>query len=781
MRRSTKKTKSRAISLTVTAIATAVFSAWSPSSWAVDPFVVRDIRVEGVQRTEPGTVFSYLPFKVGDTYTDEKGASAIRALFATGFFRDVRLEANGDVLIVIVEERPSIATITFNGNKEFDTDKLKGALRDIGIAEARVLDRSLLERAEQELKRLYLSRGKYGVQITTTVTPQERNRVAIDFNFDEGEVASIKQINIVGNKAFSTRELLSQIELTTPGWFTFFTKRDQYSKEKLTADLETLRSYYLNRGYLEFSIDSTQVSITPDKRDIYITINVSEGQKYTVSDVKLTGELLDKEAELKSLVLLKPGDTFSGERLNESTRLITERLGNYGYAFANATPAPEINREKATVAFSIVVDPARRVYVRRINIAGNARSRDEVIRRELRQVESGYFNGERVRASRDRVDRLGYFDEVKVETPAVPNAPDLVDVNYTVKERATGSLNFGAGFSSSEKVVLNASISQNNLFGSGNSLSFEVNTSRSSQVYALSQNNPYYTIDGVSQGFDVYTRKYDPTELSSSLGNYKLRSTGGGLRFGIPVGEATSIIVGTAYESTNLQVFDSTPTNRGSPQRFKDYVQQFGSNSSAVLVNAAWVRDTRDSGISPRKGTLQRASAEVTLPVLDLRYYRLSYQHQWYRPLGEDFTIALNGQTDYGRGFGGKPLPVFKYYYAGGIGTVRGYEAGSLTTRYDEVDGASLGGSTRLFGNAEFLFAIPGVQDKSVRAFLFTDGGTTWPEGDHVSLGDLRYSAGLGISWLSPVGPLKVSFGKPLNAKPGDRTQLFQFQLGTGF
>ncbi|CAN5321032.1 outer membrane protein assembly factor BamA [soil metagenome] len=753
--------------------AVAVSLAFSQAAWAVDPFVIRDIRVDGLQRTEPGTVFNYLPFKIGDTYNDDKGIAAIRALFATGFYRDVRLEQDRDVLIVYIEERPAISSLTFTGNKEFDTDKMKAALRDIGIAEARTFDRSLLERAEQELKRLYLSRGKYGVDIKTTVTPEERNRVAVNFSFDEGDIATIKEINIVGNSVFSDKELIKQLDLTTSGWFTWFTKTDQYSKQKLTADLEKLRSYYLDRGYLEFNVDSTQVAITPDRKDIYVTVTLTEGQKYTISDIKLGGELLDKADELKPMIRAKPGDTFSAAVMNATTKQMTERLGNYGYAFATATPAPQIDREKATAAFTIIVDPGRRAYVRSINITGNGRSRDEVIRRELRQLEGSYFNGERVRASRDRVDRLGFFDEVKVETPQVPGAADLVDVNYAVKERSTGSLNVGAGYSSYDKIILSASITQNNLFGTGNSLSFEVNTSRVTQTFAISQNNPYFTVDGVSQGFDLYTRRVRPYYNLEVSGDFGIRSSGGALRFGVPLTDFTTLVLGTGFESTQLDV------NSGSPLRYQTYANQFGTSSNAATVNAALIRDTRDNGVAPSRGMLQRATFEVTAPILDLRYYRAGLQQQYFMPLPGDFVLALNGQFDYGHGFGGKPYPLFKNYQAGGIGSVRGYENGTLGEI--DNDGSIIGGASRIIGNAELQIPLPGTTDRSIRMFVFTDAGTTFREGQNFTASELRYSAGFGISWLSPVGPLKISYGVPFHSKPGDQTERFQFQIGTGF
>ncbi|MCA3174302.1 MAG: outer membrane protein assembly factor BamA, partial [Burkholderiales bacterium] len=480
---------------------------------AAPPFVVRDIRVEGNQRIEVGTVYSYLPLKIGDTYTEERGAAAIRSLFASGFFRDVRLEVEGDVLVVLVEERPAIAALNFSGAKEFEADKLKSSLRDVGIAESRIFDRALLERAEQELKRLYLSRGLYGVEITSTVTPVERNRVAVDFTIDEGDAAKIREIRIVGNQAFSDRELLKQLQLTTPGWFTRLTKRDQYSRQKLSADIETLRSFYLDRGYLEFKVESTQVAISTNRRDIFITMVVSEGQKFTVSDIILSGEVFGRQDELMALVSLKKGQIFNGTKLNESTKAISERMGNYGYAFAEANAIPEIDREKSTVAFNILVDPGRRAYVRRINIVGNERTKDEVIRREFRQLEGAFFDGEKVRRSRDRVDRLGYFEEVNIETPNVPGAPDLVDVNLAVKEKPTGNLSLGAGFSSSERLILTAGFAQDNIFGTGNRFALQINTSSSDRTLSISQTNPYFTIDGVSQSFDIYTRTFKPNEL----------------------------------------------------------------------------------------------------------------------------------------------------------------------------------------------------------------------------------------------------------------------------
>ncbi len=741
---------------------------------AFDPFTIKDIRVEGIQRTEAGTVFSYLPVKVGDTMTDETAAAAIKALFATGFFKDVRLEIDNGVLVVLLDERPAISAIDFVGLKAFDKEQLRKGLREVGLAESRIFDRALVERAEQELKRQYLSQGHYAVQITTTVTPLERNRVGINFTVDEGDIAKIKQINIVGANAFKESELLGLLVLQTPGWLSWYTKNDQYSKQKLSGDLETLRSYYLDRGYLEFNIESTQVSISRDKQDIYITINVIEGDKYTVSSVKLAGDLLLPEAELTKLVKIKPGDISSRERLTETTKAIGERLGNEGYAFANVNAAPEVDKDKHQVAFTIFVDPGRRVYVRRINVTGNTRTRDEVVRREMRQMESSWYDGDKINKSRSRVDRLGYFDDVTVETPAVAGTTDQVDVNINVKEKPTGSLMVGAGFSSSEKLVLSGSIQQQNLFGSGNFVGIGINSSKSNKVYSLSYTNPYYTVDGISRGFDIYHRNYDTTSLSA-LATYGARSTGAGVRYGLPITEEDTVNFGLAFDSTTLKV-DTT-----SPQRFQDYVRDFGASNRSILGTIGWARDTIDSRIYPTKGYIHRLSGEVALPGGTLHYYKANYQQQRYFPLTRQYTLALNGEFGYANGISGHPLPFFKNFYGGGIGSVRGYESNSLGP-IDTATSERLGGNRRVIGSAEFLFPMPGMgQDKSMRLGAFVDAGQVWGSGERMRAGDLRYSFGISAAWSSPVGPLKFSFGQPINKKSDDKLQRLQFQMGTVF
>jgi len=737
---------------------------------AIDPFVIKDIRVEGIQRTEAGTVFSYLPVKVGDTMTDERASAAIQALFATGFFSDITLEVDNGVLVVVVQERPSIAQIDFVGMREFDKDQILKGLAQVGLSEGRIFDRSLLDRAEQELKRQYLSRGRYSVTITTTLTPLERNRVALNFAIDEGDVTRIRQISIIGNEAFSESQLRGLFVLRTPGIMTWYSKADQYSRQKLTADLETLRSYYLDRGYLEFNIESTQVSITPDKRDIYITVSIREGQRYTVSDIRIAGELLIPEAEIRKLITIKPGEVFSRARIAEVTKRISDRLADDGYAFANVNAAPEVDKEKRQAAFTFLIDPGRRVYVRRINIGGNNRTRDEVIRREMRQFEGAWYSAERINLSRQRVDKLGYFTEVNIETPSVTGTTDQVDVNVNVTERPTGNILLGAGFGSGEGLILSGAISQNNIFGSGKHLGLQINSGRINTTYALSYTDPYYTVDGVSRGFDVYLREVDAER--SGLGRYRTETAGVGVRFGVPVTEIDTINYGIGYESTQITTFVD------SPLFYIDYVRIFGSSNDAIPANVGWARDGRDSLIYPTKGTLQRASVEVGMPGPSLNYYRASYQYQRYFPLSRSYTLMLNGDIGYGDGYGDTPvLPFFKNFRLGGVNTLRGYR--TMTVGPKDANGDPRGGDRRLLGNAEFLFPFPGLEnDRSVRVGAFVDAGMV---ADKYDLGSFRYSAGLSLTWVSPMGPLKISMAQPFKNDNLDRTQRFQFTFGGAF
>lgn len=747
---------------------------YAASVWAIEPFVIKDIRVEGIQRTEAGTVFSYLPVKVGDTMNDDKAAVAIHALFSTGFFKDVNLKFDQEVLMVAVRERPSIASVEINGVKDFPKDQLNDNLKQVGLSEGRIFDKSALEKSEQELKRQYVARGKYGVSVKATIKELERNRVAVTFTVVEGEVSKIRQINIVGNSAYREQELLDMMKLSTPGFWSWISKNDQYSKQKLSADMETIRTFYMDSGYMEFSIDSTQVSISPDKKDIYITLNITEGPKYSISSVQVTGpQTVLTHEDIRKLISVKPGDVFSRKAVTASTQKITERFGDEGYAFANINAAPEIDKEKHQVGFTFIVDPFQRVYIRRINIAGNTKTRDEVIRREFRQMESGWFATEKIKKSKQRVDRLGFFSSVNIETVPVAGTKDQMDLNVTVEEKSTGNLSVGAGISSNEGLVLMAGVSQSNLFGTGNTLSTQINTSQINQIYSVSYTNPYYTDDGVSRGFDVYKRRTNATQIAVS--QYTSENIGAGVRFAVPLNEDQMIHYGLAGEQSTIGL---TPL---SPTRFVDYINTFGPTTNNYLATIGWSRDNRDSAIYTTEGTVQRAFTEGSLPFSSQHYVKLTYQHQWFYPVSREVTLMLNGETGFAHGYGGQVLPFFKNFYAGGVGSVRSYEPSSLGPR--DINNYSLGGNRRVVGNAEMLFPMPGFdKEKSVRLSVFVDGGAVYGDPTQVLASEgLRYSTGVAMTWFSPVGPLKLSYGVPISPQPQDKLQRFQFTLGTLF
>ena len=754
-----------------TFVAALVAALCQTSAWAVEPFVVKDIRVEGLQRADAGTVFASLPFRVGDTYTDDKGAASLRSLFATGLFKDVRIQIEGNVAVVVVEERPVIARVEFVGTKEFDKDALVKSLKDVGIGEGQPFDRALADRAEQELKRQYLSRSLYGAEIVTTITPAERNRVNVTFTVTEGDVTKIKQMRITGNHAFSESTLLSQMDLTTGGWLTWYTKSDQYARSKLNADLESLKSYYLNRGYLEFKVESTQVSISPDKQKISVAINVVEGPKYTVTGVRLEGDFLGKDEAFRSLVTIKPGDPYRADDVASTIKAFTDRFATFGYAFAKVDLKPEINREKGQVVAVLVAQPQRRVYVRRINLAGNSRTRDEVIRREFRQFESAWYDGQKIKLSRDRVDRLGYFKQVNVETSEVPGTQDLVDLTVTVEEKPTGNLMLGAGFSTAEKLTLTGSIKQENVFGTGNYLGLEVNTSKYNRTLVVSTVDPYFTDDGVSRSYDLFYRTSKP--LSSQGGDYEIVTPGGAVRFGVPFTEFDTVFFGLGAEQTSIK------GNLGLPVSYKVHRDLFGDRSLSVPLTVGWARDARDSLIAPTQGRYQRLNLELGVAG-DTRYLRSDYQFQQFYPITNRFTLGFNTEFGYGRGLEGKPYPVFKNFYAGGLGTVRGFEQNSLGPA--DIEGAYIGGSKRFNLNTELYVPFPGAgNDRTLRMFAYMDAGNVWGEMQKVSVDDLRASVGVGISWVSPVGPLKLSYGKPIRSFDQDKIQKLQFQIGTAF
>ena len=741
------------------------------TAWAVDPFQVRDIRVEGLQRVEAGTIFASIPVRVGDTYNDDKGSSAIRALFALGLFKDVRVEINGDVLVIIVEERPTVADVEFVGAKEFDKDVLKKALRDVGLADGRPFDKALVDRAEQELKRQYINRSLYGAEVVTTVTPIERNRVNLSFSVTEGEPAKINEIRIVGNKAFSESTLRNLFDLDTGGWLSWYTKSDRYARAKLNADIETLRSYYLTRGYLEFSIESTQVAISPNKKDIAITINVIEGERFVVSGIKLEGNYLGKDDEFKSLVSIRPGEAYNADQVTQTTKAFTDYYGNFGYAFARVEARPEIDRTNNRVALVLQGEPARRAYVRQISVAGNSRSRDEVVRREFRQFEASWYDADKIRLSRERVDRLGFFKEVSIETREVPGTPDQIDLTINVVEKPTGSLSLGAGYSSGDGLGLSFGIKQENAFGSGNSLGVQVNTSKINRAIIFSTTDPYFTTDGVSRTIDVYHRITSPYQNQDF---YKLVSTGGSLRFGVPFTESDTVYFGLGVENTRIVPGTSLPTS------YQDYANQFGYSSTAVPLTVGWARDRRDSALAPNSGVYQRANGEWGVGG-DVRYLRATYQYQQYFPFSKQLTGAFNAELGLGRGVGDRPFPLFKNFFGGGLGSVRGFEQGSLGPR-DGITDIALGGTKKVNINTEILFPFPGAgNDRTLRLYGFFDIGNIFNADEKISFSAMRTSTGLGVSWVSPVGPLRLAIAKPIRKFDGDRIQTLQFQIGTSF
>ena len=751
---------------------------------AADAFVVKDIRLEGLQRITAGTVFNYLPIKVGDSVDATRTAGAVRTLFKTGFFRDVRLARDGETLVVSVVERPSIGSIEFTGNEDLKTEDLMSALEQIGFAEGRVFNRSIFDQVEQELHRTYFAAGKYGAQVTGTVTPIERNRVAVRFEISEGVVAKIRQINIVGNVAFDDDDLLDDFKLDTTGFFSFISRSDRYSKPKLAADLETLRSFYLDNGFINFNIDSTQVSITPDKKDVYITVNITEGGRYVVRDVYLQGALIVPEEELFDLVTVVQGGVFSRKHVTQTARNIGDRLGNEGYSFANVNAVPEIDDVEKVIDLTFYVDPGKRVYVRRINFIGNTKTRDEVLRREMRQMEGGWISTEAVERSKIRLNRLGFFESVNVETPAVPGASDQVDVDFAVVERPSGNLLLGAGYSGSQGAVFDISVSEENFLGTGNRLKASFNNSEVSRDISVSWFNPYWTVDGVSRGIDVYNRRTDASD--ANLADYDLDQIGAGMTFGIPVSEFTSVNLGLNVEQTDFIVGSSASQE---VQAFRD---ENGGQFITLRVSGSWANDGRDSRFLPTTGSLTRLGGAVAVPGGDLTYYKVSARHQRFFPLPGDFIFVLDGEVGYGDGFGGtRELPLTDNLFAGGLRSVRGFKANTLGPR--DSTGEPLGGNLKVVGTAEVILPLPFTKESSTfRITGFLDIGKvdgpcvdpTAPQLKRLSCADaakLRYSTGVAGSWLSPIGPLTMSLAVPLKTIENDETQTYQFTFGTSF
>lgn len=748
-----------------------------------DEFIVDDIRVNGLHRIAPGTVFNYLPVTVGDRVDEKRTQEAVRALFKTGFFKDVKLSRDGDVLVVALVERESIADITFKGNKAIKTEDLIKGLSETGFAKGEVFNEAKLDKVTQELRRQYYSNGKYGVKIEAKVVPLDDNTVTVSFNIYEGEAARIKQINIVGNKVFSDKELLNDFKLTTPNWLSWFNKNDQYSKQKLGGDLETLRSKYQDNGYLDFHVESTQVSITPDKADVYITVNISEGEQYSISEVKLAGRLIVAEDELFKQVSTRKGELFSRKQVTQTTKNITDRLGDEGYAFANVNSIPKLDRKGRLVSLSYYVDPGQRVYVRRLNFFGNAKTRDEVMRREMRQMEGGWISTAKVDRSKIRLQRLGYFEEVNVETPAVPGTTDQVDVNYTVKERPSGNLMLGVGFSQSQGIIFNTNLTQNNFLGSGNSVSLAFNNSDVNRVFRVGIQQPFWTIDGISRGFGLGWTETEPGARLRNVTRFRSRTASAGVNFGIPLTEFNTLGFGASFEDTEIGI---------DPRFLSLEVARFifleGNKFKNIRLNTTFAYDTRNSGLFPTKGVLQQIRLEMATPPGDLNYWKVDYDSKIFIPIYKQYVLLFKTQIGYGDSYGDTfELPFFENFYSGGPRTVRGYEESSLGPK--DQFGDSLGGNLAVVGNAELIIPIPGLQElKSVRLTAFFDAGnvyatkgTFFSRPEDFEFSQLRLSTGLSGVWLSPFGMLSVSIAEPFNDQPTDKIQRFQFTFGTSF
>lgn len=777
-------------------------------------FIVKDIKVVGLQRISIGTVFNYLPVDVGDTLQQKNVAPAIRALFKTGFFKNISLQKDGSTLLIVVKERPSIATIDIEGNEDLSTEDLTKALTAIGLSEGSVFNRQVLDKVEQELRRQYFSHGKYGLKIDTKVIDLERNRVKISINISEGAVAKIKSVNIIGSSVFPEDELLSEFELSVTSTFSFYTKNDQYSKQKLTADLERLRSYYLDRGYINFVIKSTQVSITPDKKSIYITINVEEGELFTLAKVKLSGQLIVPPEELIELLQVGPGEIFSRKSATRTSKAISDRLGEEGYAFANVNMVPDIHEESKTVDMTFFVDPASRVYVRRIHLQGNTTTRDQVLRREMRQMENAWASSARIERSKARLNRLGYFENIGIETPTVPGTRDQMDLVYSVSEKSSGNLSAGLGYSQTQGIIYNASVTQDNMFGSGKRVSLSFNKSDVSTMYSIGFTNPYFTRDGVSLGYHAMYRETDAAE--ANLSRYLTDVISGGFNFGFPINENQRFSLSfdvkhTTIKGANLGDHDNdvdTPDTY-SPPELNKFLEDNEDSFLTLPISIGWVRDTLDKPVFSTEGSQQRISASVAIPGGDITYYKISIKDRHFFPVAKDLTWKIMGSAAYGDGYAGTDeLPFFENYFGGGVNSVRGFRDNTLGPR-DHYDGAAVcfdngtprkvtecdsrpyGGNIKILGSTELLFPIPFMSDvESVRLSVFFDVGTIQgpqynSSGDKVgskfSFAEFKYSAGIAAQWMSPFGALQISYGYPINADEDDETQEFQFSFGSQF
>ncbi len=762
---------------------------------AVDDFVVSDIRVDGLERISAGTVFTYLPIQKGDRVDRAAASDALRALYKTGFFKDVRLDRQGEILVVTVRERPAISKIELIGNKDIKTEELTKGLTNIGLAEGETYNELNIERVTQELTKQYNNRGKYNVKITPSVTELDRNRVDVKISIAEGKAAKIKHINIVGNETFTDEEIREEFELDTSNWLSWYRRDDQYSREKLSGDLEKLRAFYLDRGYVDFDVESTQISVSPDRRNVYVTANVNEGEIYTIGDVRLTGKFIVPEETVQSLVMFKKGETFSRRNLEQSSEFIERLLGNFGYAFAKVSPIPNVDREKRIVDITLLVDPGKRVYVRRINFEGNDKTRDEVLRRELRQFEGGWFNQSAIDRSKVRLERLGFFKTVEVETPKVAGSDDQVDIVVKVEEQQTGNFQFGIGYSELQGAILTVALSFDNFLGTGNRVGFAVSNNRIYKRFDATYYNPYYTDEGISRGFNVSYRELDSSQ--QNIASYTSNVAQVGLNYGIPLSEYDRINFRLALDRTEIEIFPGL-----TPDEYIPFVYDNGAFNS-IRFETSWFRDSRNKFFSPTAGSLTKFGAELVLPPSELRYFKLSAQYQKYFPLTKNFTLMVNGELGYGDTYGGSKedptlvgppdmqvprggrlgFPFWENYYSGGVRSVRGFRDNTLGPRLLSAGNeVPVGGALNMIGNVEFLFPTPFTKGAdTIRLGWFFDVGNVYKDFESFEASELRMSTGLTMQWRAPVGPIVINVAYPLNDQDGDDVERIQFSFGNQF
>lgn len=792
-----------------------------------DTFTVKDIRVEGLERVSAGTVFGAFPINIGDSVDDRRLVEASKSLFKTGYFNDVSLQRDGNILVVNLVELPTITELTIEGNKAIETEQLKEGLKQAGLAEGYVFKRSTLERLDLELERQYVAQGRYDAHVETEVNKLPRNRVALKIKVDEGSVASIDYINIVGNKDFAKNILLKQFDLKPTNFWSWYKSDDKYAREKLSGDLERLRSFYLDRGYIRFNIESTQVSLSPKKDSVYVTVNVHEGSVYQVTKVDLAGELILEQSLLEKLIVMKAGETYSRGLVTMSQDLISKRLGNEGFTFASVNAVPKIDDEKKTVELTFYVEPGKRTYVRRINVTGNGSTMDEVARREMRQMEGGWASTELIEQSKNRLEQLGYFKGVNVETPKVPGTDDMIDVNYGVEEQPSGSLNLSIGYSSSQGMILGSSVSQSNFLGTGKKVSASVNKTSAQTSLNFSHTDPYYTVDGVSRGYNLFYRETDFSQLYSS--DYNTDTYGGSTKFGFPINNRERLTFSVEASKTMMETRES-----GIPEEILEFVDAEGKEFNEFTLQSQWTWSTLNRGVFPTAGARQDLTLESTVPTSELEYFRLTYEAQIYFPIHNEWSLRLRGNLGYGDGYGGTDsLPFFRNFRAGGMGSVRGYTRNTLGAKgavkyypytidsgtgdvvYSDVNGdgnvdaadyewvsdtSSLGGNLLTEANMELAFPLPLVEDqRSIRSVIFLDAGnvfttkclvleadgngnTTHPScASGFDANEIRMGAGVGLTWITAIGPLTFTFSRALNAKGDDQTEGFEFSLGQVF